>query len=234
MVNKTFIPEGEAVPASQIGATLEALAATIAARRDADEASYTYRLLTGNVDDVLKKVMEESGEVALAAKDVEGWATSSLAAAVALEAASAGAGDAVSDAEAADEGAGAPLSVQLPPEYGEAVDHLRYEAADVVYHLLVVLERYGITLDEFAAELNNRMTEGEQLRGPFACTTSSCAAESSVQLQVLCGEETEISRQPERAKRYEELRGSPRVEGRRISWPDCLELMACAASQMWS
>ena len=147
MVNKTFIPEGEAVPASQIGATLEALAATIAARRDADEASYTYRLLTGSVDDVLKKVMEESGEVALAAKDVEGWATSSLAAAVALEAASAGAGDAVSDAEAADEGAGAPLSVQLPPEYGEAVDHLRYEAADVVYHLLVVLERYGINVD---------------------------------------------------------------------------------------
>ena len=95
MVNKTFIPEGEAAPASQIGATLEALAATIAARRDADEASYTYRLLTGSVDDVLKKVMEESGEVALAAKDVEGWATSSLAAAVALEAASAGAGDAV-------------------------------------------------------------------------------------------------------------------------------------------
>ncbi|MFR5093004.1 MAG: phosphoribosyl-ATP pyrophosphatase [Adlercreutzia equolifaciens] len=136
MVNKTFIPEGEAAPASQIGATLEALAATIAARRDADEASYTYRLLTGNVDGVLKKVMEESGEVALAAKDVEGWATSSLAAAVALEAASAGAGDAVSDAEAADEGAGAPLSVQLPPEYGEAVDHLRYEAAGVVYHLL--------------------------------------------------------------------------------------------------
>lgn len=113
MVNKTFIPEGEAV-ASQIGATLEALAATIAARRDADEASYTYRLLTGNVDDVLKKVMEESGEVALAAKDVEGWATSSLAAAVALEAASAGAGDAASDVEAADEGAGAPLSSSCP------------------------------------------------------------------------------------------------------------------------
>lgn len=159
MVNKTFIPEGEAAPASQIGATLEALAATIAARRDADEASYTYRLLTGNVDGVLKKVMEESGEVALAAKDVEGWATSSLAAAVALEAADAD-GATAAGAETADDDA--PLSVQLPPEYGEAVDHLRYEAADVVYHLLVVLERYGITLDEFAAELNNRMTEGER------------------------------------------------------------------------
>lgn len=163
MVDKTFIPEGEAAPASQIGATLEALAATIAARRDADEASYTYRLLTGNVDDVLKKVMEESGEVALAAKDVEGWATSSLAAAVALEAA--GASVDTDGAPASGEDTAAPLSVQLPPEYGEAVDHLRYEAADVVYHLLVVLERYGITLDEFAAELNNRMTEGERPRG---------------------------------------------------------------------
>lgn len=163
MVSKTFIPEGEAAPASQIGATLEALAATIAARRDADEASYTYRLLTGNVDGVLKKVMEESGEVALAAKDVEGWATSSLAAAVALEATEAG--GTTTGAETADGGADFPLSVQLPPEYGEAVDHLRYEAADVVYHLLVVLERYGITLDEFAAELNNRMTEGERPHG---------------------------------------------------------------------
>lgn len=156
MVDKTYIPEGQDAPASQIGATLEALAATIASRRDADEASYTYRLLTGNVDTVLKKVMEESGEVALAAKDVEGWATSSLAAAVALQAASDGS-RAEADADA--------LSVQLPPEYGEAVDHLRYEAADVVYHLLVVLERYGIGLDEFAAELNNRMTERERPRG---------------------------------------------------------------------
>ncbi len=112
---------------------------------------------------VLKKVMEESGEVALAAKDVEGWATSSLAAAVALEATEAG--GTTTGAETADGGADFPLSVQLPPEYGEAVDHLRYEAAEGVYHLLVVLERYGITLDEFAAELNNRMTEGERPHG---------------------------------------------------------------------
>lgn len=168
MVDKTYIPEGQDAPASQIGATLEALAATIASRRDADEASYTYRLLTGNVDAVLKKVMEESGEVALAAKDVEGWATSSLAAAVALQAASDGSR---AEADGAAEAAGVAgaeadaLSVQLPPEYGEAVDHLRYEAADVVYHLLVVLERYGIGLDEFAAELNNRMTERERPQG---------------------------------------------------------------------
>lgn len=157
MVDKTYIPEGEVPPASQIGATLEALGATIAARREADETSYTHRLLAGNVDGVLKKVMEEAGEVALAAKDVEGWATSSLAAAVALQVAD--------DGAAASDGADAPLSVQLPPEYGEAVDHLRYEAADVVYHLLVVLERYGISLDEFAAELNNRMTDEERPAG---------------------------------------------------------------------
>lgn len=35
-------------------------------------------------------------------------------------------------------------------------DHIRYEAADLVYHLLVVLERYGVTLDELAGELNAR------------------------------------------------------------------------------
>lgn len=149
MSDKTYLPAGETPPASQIGATLEALAATIAARRDAGEESYTHRLLAGPADDVLKKVMEEAGETALAAKDVESWATSSLAATLAV------AGADVDDA----------LSVELPPEYDAAVDHLRYEAADVVYHLMVVLERYGIDLDEFAAELNDRMTEGERPQG---------------------------------------------------------------------
>ena len=136
MSDKTYLPAGETPPASQIGATLEALAATIAARRDAGEESYTHRLLAGPADDVLKKVMEEAGETALAAKDVESWATSSLAATLAVVGAD------VDDA----------LSVELPPEYDAAVDHLRYEAADVVYHLLVALERYGIGLDEFDAE----------------------------------------------------------------------------------
>ena len=28
--------------------------------------------------------------------------------------------------------------------------------------------------------------------------------------------------------------GAPELKERRISWPDCLELMACAVSQMWS
>ena len=150
MSQNTYIPSGEMPPSSQIGATFEALAATIAARREAGEESYTYRLLTGSPDGVLKKVMEEAGEVALAAKDVEAWATSSLAAALAAAGA---------------DGAADELAVQLPPEYDAAIDHLRYEAADVVYHLLVVLERYGIDLDEFAAELNNRMTDAERPNG---------------------------------------------------------------------
>ncbi|WP_080799105.1 phosphoribosyl-ATP pyrophosphatase [Arabiibacter massiliensis] len=149
MSRKTYIPAGEEAPASQIGSTLEALASTIAARWDAGEESYTHRLLTGSPDAVLKKVMEEAGEAALAAKDVESWATSSLAAALAA------AGDVEADE----------LAVELPPEYDAAVDHLRYEAADVVYHLLVALERYGIGLDEFAAELNDRMTEAERPEG---------------------------------------------------------------------
>ena len=35
-------------------------------------------------------------------------------------------------------------------------DHIRYEAADVIYHLLVTLERYGVTLEELAGELDAR------------------------------------------------------------------------------
>ena len=35
-------------------------------------------------------------------------------------------------------------------------DHIRYEAADLVYHLLVALERYGVTLDELAGALDAR------------------------------------------------------------------------------
>ena len=35
-------------------------------------------------------------------------------------------------------------------------DHIRYEAGDLVYHLRVTLERYGVTLDELAGELDAR------------------------------------------------------------------------------
>ena len=152
MSDKTYVPDGEEAPTSQIGATLEALAATIAARRHS--GSYTDSLLSGAVDQPLKKLMEEAGEVALAAKDVEGWATAAIASAVAL--------DAQAPAEQAEADS---LSVALPPEYQHAVNHLRYEAADVAYHLLVILERYGIGIDEFAAELNARMTEAERPLG---------------------------------------------------------------------
>lgn len=35
-------------------------------------------------------------------------------------------------------------------------DHIRYEAADLVYHLLVCLEKNGVTVDELAGELAAR------------------------------------------------------------------------------
>ncbi|HJF45698.1 phosphoribosyl-ATP diphosphatase [Thermophilibacter provencensis] len=35
-------------------------------------------------------------------------------------------------------------------------DHIRYEAADLVYHLLVTLERYGVSVEELAGELDAR------------------------------------------------------------------------------
>ena len=35
-------------------------------------------------------------------------------------------------------------------------DHIRYEAADLVYHLMVALERYGVSVAELAGELDAR------------------------------------------------------------------------------
>lgn len=141
-MTQKFIVEG-AAPASQIGATLEALGSTIAGRREAGEESYTYRLLNGGSDALLKKVMEEAGEVALAAKDADG-----LIRAVAQHQKMPNIPQGRID--------------NLCAKREAALDHLRYEAADELYHLLVLLERYGIGLDEFAAELNTRMEEGER------------------------------------------------------------------------
>lgn len=96
-----------------IGQTMEGLVATIHGRREASpETSYTAKLLQGEEDSLLKKVIEEAGEVVMACKDNDH-------------------------------------------------DHIRYEAGDLVYHLLVVLERYGVTIDELAGELNARMKKGD-------------------------------------------------------------------------
>ena len=60
----------EHVQPGNIGATLEGLAGTIRGRRDADpQQSYTARLLAGEEDSLLKKVVEEAGEVVMACKD---------------------------------------------------------------------------------------------------------------------------------------------------------------------
>ena len=220
MVNKTFIPEGEAAPASQIGATLEALAATIAARRDADEASYTYRLLTGNVDGVLKKVMEESGEVALAAKDVEGWATSSLAAAVALEATEAG---------------------RLPPFRPAAPGVRRGGRSSALRG-----RRCGVSSSRRAGALRHHArrvccrAEQSHDRRRAAARRRSLARRVRTTRKVAfscrscAGKRRESRGSLSERNGMKNFGGAPELKERRISWPDCLELMACAVSQMWS
>lgn len=130
---KTYLSDDRPQPESQIGSALESLAHTIHERRDAGEKSYTYRLLMGDLDKLLKKLVEEAHETTLAAKDI-----------AALDAVAAAKPDAVDEKLRSAE-----------------VDHLRYEAGDVVYHPMVLLERCGISLDEFAAEMNSRMTEDE-------------------------------------------------------------------------
>lgn len=89
--------------------TLETLTSVIHQRIQADPTeSYTAKLLTGSLDQLLKKIGEESTELVMAAKDGNH-------------------------------------------------DHIRYEAADLLYHLLVVLERFGVSAEELAGELDARM-----------------------------------------------------------------------------
>ena len=97
------------VRAGDLAQTLRTLSRVIHERGSADPAeSYTAKLLKGELDQLLKKIGEESTELVLAVKD-------------------------------------------------DDHDHIRYEAADVLYHLLVVLERSGISLEELAGELDARM-----------------------------------------------------------------------------
>lgn len=46
-----------------------------------------------------------------------------------------------------------------------STDHLRYEAADLIYHLMVLMARFDISNDDLAAELNARMTPEERPQG---------------------------------------------------------------------
>ena len=56
------------------------------------------------------------------------------------------------------------LLKKIAEEAGEVImaakdadrEHLRYEAGDVVYHLLVVMARWGLTPDDLAEELASR------------------------------------------------------------------------------
>jgi phosphoribosyl-ATP pyrophosphohydrolase len=58
------------------------------------------------------------------------------------------------------------LLKKIAEESGEVImaakdgdrEHLRYEVGDVVYHLLVVMARWGLTPDDIAEELASRRT----------------------------------------------------------------------------
>jgi phosphoribosyl-ATP pyrophosphohydrolase/phosphoribosyl-ATP pyrophosphohydrolase/phosphoribosyl-AMP cyclohydrolase len=48
-------------------------------------------------------------------------------------------------------------AAQYLEDSGDGSDHLRWEMGDLLYHLVLALERFDISLDELAAELNSRM-----------------------------------------------------------------------------
>ncbi|MGI9337312.1 MAG: phosphoribosyl-ATP diphosphatase [Gammaproteobacteria bacterium] len=94
---------------TMLGITLGDLAAAIAARQNADAAtSYTAQLLAeGGGERLMKKIIEEAGEVSLAAA------------------------------------------------FGRR-EQVAEEVADLWYHTLVLMQKYGITLDDIAGILAKR------------------------------------------------------------------------------
>jgi len=123
------VPVGEEGPAPAGAAILDELRRVIAdRRRHAPPGSYTAALLARGADGPLKKLAEESGEVILAAKDVE----------------------------AARRGAAGAEQAEALRRAREA---LTWEAADLLYHLLVVLEQAELPSEAVWQELRRRRGE---------------------------------------------------------------------------
>jgi phosphoribosyl-ATP pyrophosphohydrolase/phosphoribosyl-AMP cyclohydrolase len=128
-----FDPDGAPGERTSQGfAWLEALWSTIVARAtDRPEGSYTARLLEGGVDAIARKVTEEATEVLMAAKDdAAAEATGAIGATDAIG----GTGTERADTKAA----------------------LAGEAADLLYHTLVLLTERGVAASSVLNELRAR------------------------------------------------------------------------------
>ena len=108
---------------------------TIAARRDQPaDRSYTQKLLSGGIDLVGAKIREEAAEVVDAAERIA--------------AALAGTADSSADP--------APEPTTRGGKTPGTCGHLIYEAADLVYHLWVMLALHHVDVDDVRRELDRR------------------------------------------------------------------------------
>jgi phosphoribosyl-ATP pyrophosphohydrolase/phosphoribosyl-AMP cyclohydrolase len=110
--------DGGSAPETTLGNAVDSLTAVVASRAmQRPEGSYTVRLLEGGADLTARKVLEEAGEVAFAAKD---------------HAAGTGSAKTVSE-----------------------------EAADLLYHLVVLLAERGVSPGEVAGVLAERAASSQ-------------------------------------------------------------------------
>jgi phosphoribosyl-ATP pyrophosphohydrolase len=123
---------------------------TIVARRDNPlSRSYTRVLLAGGDPLIGDKILEEAAEVVDAAKRL----TQRTAVDTAHESADGGADDRRDTADQADQ---AKQADGPRPKVAGSREHLIHEAADLVYHLWVMLARHHVSLDELRSELARR------------------------------------------------------------------------------
>lgn len=119
---------------------------TIIERRDGPaDRSYTQKLLAGGVAAIGAKICEEAAEVVDAATQLESRKSESgkLESGQREGLAAAGNGSSHDDAKSSGKEPG-------------ASGHLVYEAADLIYHLWVLLAKQGITLNQVRRELDRR------------------------------------------------------------------------------
>jgi len=128
---------------------LQNLYEVIQSRKDSeDERSYTAYLFREGLDKILKKLIEESGEVLLAAKSLE--------AAEAIDATKAfGSAESLKAEKLFDD---------EPEDLPALRDDFKGEVCDLIYHLLVLLAERDIPLDEIEALLKERAQKTGNLK----------------------------------------------------------------------
>lgn len=146
-MENTRMHNGIIVYETGIGETIDTAASVIHEKWFAGTDDDTHRLLTDPVELILKKIVEQSTDIALTTKDLQ---------------AAKGANASHAYMERV------PAMMQAMQQSREAMttDALHYEIADMIVNLMVLMERLGISVNELDEAFNERLAKLEGVKEP--------------------------------------------------------------------